>query len=132
LSYEPREQTTNDTLSIVEMVEEMGKARHYMDQSLLSCSDEAERTRLMAADRRFTYGEKMYQFLYHLVRTSMFFHQDKDILAKAEFAKTKQCADLLKQITDMANATCGANVQDAFQATQAVEAYTFFEEKYGE
>ncbi|MCK4888130.1 MAG: DUF4838 domain-containing protein [Planctomycetes bacterium] len=131
LTYEPKEMTTNDTLSIVEMLDEMDKARQYIDESLLSCSDEKEQARLMAAERRFDYGEKMYKFLYHLVRTSMFFHQDNDIVAKVEFAKAKIYADILKSITDMANVTCGGNIKNAFKATQAVEAYEFFEKKYG-
>ncbi len=38
--------------------------------------------------------------------------------------------DLLKQITDMANVTCADSVTDAFQATQSVEAYEFFEKMY--
>ena len=131
LKYEPQKLTTNDTLSILEMLDEMDKARTLIDQSLLTCSDEKEQERLMAADRRFDYGEKMYKFLYHLVRTAMFFHNDNDILAKVEFTKTKIYADLLKQITDMADVTCAGGVEDAFKATQAVEVYEFFEEKYG-
>jgi len=131
LTYEPTEMTTNDTLSIIEMLDEMDKARVYMDQSLLNCSDEKEQARLMAADRRFDYSEKMYNFLYHLVRTAMFFHNDNDTLAKVEFAKTKIYADLLKQITDMADVTCAGGVADGLKATQALTPYEFFEEKYG-
>lgn len=131
LTYEPKEMTTNDTLSIVEMLDEMDEARQYIDESLLICSDEKEQARLIAAEKRFDYGEKMYKFLYHLVRTSMLFHHDNDILAKVEFAKTKIYADLLKQITDMADVTAGSGYEDSFKATQAVEAYDFFEKKYG-
>ncbi len=56
---------------------------------------------------------------------------DNDVLARAEFAKTKICADLLEQITDMANVTGDGGPENAFQATQAVEAYELFAERYG-
>ena len=133
LKYEPNQLTANDTLSIVEMLNEMATARRYMDKSLLKCSNEKEQAGLIEADRRFDYGEKMYKFLYHLTRTSILFHKDNDELAKVEFAKTKVYADQLKQITDMANVTynSGPQEENGLKASQAVEVYEFFEMKYG-
>lgn len=132
LKYEPKELAVNDTLSIVEMLDEMAKARTFIDQSLLTCSDEKEQDRLIADERRFDYGEKMYKFLYHLTRTSILFHKDSDQLAKVEFEKVKIYADLLKQITDMANVTynSGSQEENGFKASQAAEVYEFFEKKY--
>lgn len=131
LHYEPRTATTNDTLSIVEMVDQMAQARTAMDEALLTCSDQTEQTRLLEANARLNYGRTMYQFLYHLVRTSMFFHNDNEVLARAEFAKARTYADQLEQIIDMANVTGGGGPENAFQATQAVEAYEFFADRYG-
>ncbi len=132
LHYEPQTATTNATLSIVEMVDEMALARKAMDEALLSCTDQTEQTRLLDANARVNYGLTMYRFLYHLVRTAMFFHSDNDVLAQAEFARTKIYADLLKQITDMANVTGGGGPPDGLGATQAVFVYDFFAEKYGQ
>ena len=131
LHYEPQASATNETLSIVEMVDEMAQARAALDKSLLACQDESERTRLLADNARLDYGRTMYQFLYHLVRTSMFFHQDDEVLARAEFDKARIYADLLRQITDMANVTGGGGPANALDATQAVAAYEFFEKRYG-
>ncbi len=131
LHYEPQTSATNETLSIVEMVAEMARAREAMDKSLLACGDEDERARLLADNARLDYGRTMYQFLYHLVRTSMFFHADKEVLARAEFAQVKIYADLLRQITDMANVTGGGGPANALGATQALAPYEFFEKKYG-
>ncbi len=131
LHYESKAMTTNDTLSIVEMTDEMSRARAAMDRSLLACDNADERTRLLADSVRLDYGHTMYQFLYHLVRTSMFYHADDEVLARAEFTKAKIYAEQLKQITDMANVTGGGGPENAFQATQAVEAYTFFTDRYG-
>jgi len=130
LHYEPRPSMTNETLSIVEMVGEMTQARAALDESLLACRNDDERTRLLADSARLEYGWTMYQFLYHLVRTAMFFHADDEVLARAEFARTKIFANVLEQITDMANVTAGGNPANALQATQAVAAYEFFAKRY--
>jgi hypothetical protein len=130
LSYEPKASTINDTLSIVEMCAEMAEARRCLDKSLLACRNDSERARLWADDKRLTYGETMYEFLYRLVRTSLFFHKNDDVSAKAEFAKTRIYADRLKGITDMANVTGGGKPENALQATQAMEVYEFFKNKY--
>ncbi len=132
LHYEPKASATNETLSIVEMVAEMARARAALDQSLLACRNDAERTRLLADNARLDYGQTMYRFLYHLVRTSMFFHKDNDVLAQAEFAKTKIYAEILKTITDMSNVTGGGGPDNALQATQAVAPYEFFLKRYGQ
>lgn len=132
LHYEPKAMTTNETLSIVEMVDEMALACKAMDQSLLSCRDTDERARLLADNARLEYGRTMYRFLYHLVRTAMFYHADDEVLARAEFARTRIYAEQLERITDMANVTGGGGPDNALKATQALAPYNFFAERYGQ
>ena len=114
------------------MVDEMALARKAMDQSLLACRDANERTRLLADSTRLDYGQTMYQFLYHLVRTAMFYHADDEPLARAEFARARIYAEQLEQITHMANVTGGGGPDNALKATQALGPYDFFAERYAE
>jgi len=133
LSYNKNNNLRNHALSVVEIMQQLRLARKYFDQSLLDCKDDIEMQRLIEDDKRLDYCEKMFNFIYHLVRTSTFFKQDNDVLARVEFKKTQQYAQLLRDITDVQYSTsCHADPKDGFEATRAQEAYKFFEEKYGD
>jgi len=132
LSYSKNNNSKNNALSVVEMMEELRLARKSFDESLLNCADKTEMQRLIEDDKRLDYCEKMYNYVYHLVRTSIFYKQDKDKLAKHEFAKTQQYAEMLKNITDVQYSTsCSADPKDGFKATRSEKVYEFFMEKYG-
>jgi hypothetical protein len=132
LSYGKNNNSKNNALSVVEMMEELRLARKFFNESLLNCADKTEMQRLIEDDKRLDYCEKMYNYVYHLVRTSIFYKQDKDKLAKHEFAKTQQYAEMLKNITDVQYSTsCSAAPKDGFKATRSEKVYEFFMEKYG-
>lgn len=128
LQYDARVPSIAPT--IVDMMESMAKARAALDEALLLCRDEAEQQRLLEDERRFDYGEKMYAFYYHLVRTALLYRDGRHELASAEFAKVEQYAEQLRQITDLVQvASSHANARDGFAATQGQAAFDFYKER---
>jgi hypothetical protein len=107
-------------------------ARKQIDAALIQCSDEKEKLRLIEDERRFAYGESMLNFFYRLVRTAMFHNRDNQVLAKHEFAMVKKHAEELKQVKDLIQvASEDSNDENGFTATQMVDVYELYDERYG-
>jgi hypothetical protein len=133
LRYEPNCSASNDGPDMVEMVDAMHLAEKNLHASLVSCADETERARLLEDAQRFAYGKAMVLFYYHLVRTAIFHHRSYELMARHEFQYVEHFAKELKQIKDLVQvASSHANAQDGLDATQAVNVYEFFKEKYGD
>ncbi|MFC1676142.1 DUF4838 domain-containing protein [Planctomycetota bacterium] len=131
LRYESTHRQLNDGPDFVEMVSGMQQARAEIDAALMQCGDEIEKLRLIEDERRFTYGESMVYFYYHLVRTAIFDRNADVVLARNEFKRVEQFAEILRSVTDLVYvASAHANARNGFEATQAIEAYEFFKEKY--
>ncbi len=130
--YDRYQPLTDDGVDLVEMKEYLAHARTDIDAALLGCSDDTEKARLLEDERRFAYGEAMYYFHYHLVRTALF-HRAHDVdRARREFADLERYAQELLGVTDLVNVSSShANSKNGLEATQAVDVYTMFREKYG-
>ena len=132
MHYEEYHPLTNDGADLTEMHDHIVAARKAIDRSLALCTDAAEKLRLIEDERRFTYGEAMFYFHYHLFRTAMFHREGKLQDARQEFASLDRYAEQLRGITDLVQvASSHANSKDGLDATQAVDVYTYFKEKYG-
>ncbi len=136
LHYETYHPEINDGPDIVDMIDELGIARKEINAAMLQCTDKTEQARLIDDDRRFTYGEAMVYFYYHLVRTALFHRRSEVIMAKHEFQNVEKYAEILRNITDLVAPLPGApmgdaNAKDGLEASQAVDVYNYFKNKYG-
>lgn len=131
LHYESFHPTLNDAPDVVEIMEAMRLARVEIDGALLECRNVTERLRLLEDERRFAYGEAMFGFLYHLVRTMTFHHQGDANMARAEFAAVERMADRLRSIVDLVQVSFRhANAKNGVDASQAEPAYNFLKKRY--
>lgn len=122
---------TNDGVDLLEMKEYMERARNDIDEALLRCGDETEKSRLLEDERRFSYGEAMYYFHYHLFRIVLFHRNHDEDMARREFADLERYAEILRGITDLVQVSSShANAQDGLDATQAGDIYVKFREMY--
>ena len=133
LKYNKYSPQLNDGPDVVEIMESMRLARKYIDQSLMLCSDKVEQSRLVEDEKRFAYGEAMYNFIYHLIRTGMFHHEGNSVMARTEFASVKLYAEELKKMIDVVNsASEDVNSKNGYEATQMTPIFDFFNAKYGQ
>jgi hypothetical protein len=122
----------NHGADILEMKKYMETARNNLDAALSASRNDGERARLLNDERRFVYGELMVDFHYHLFRTAMFHHAGDVANARRAFEALTQATEQLRSITDLVQVSSShANADNAFQATQAVDLYEFFNDKYG-
>ena len=130
--YEPYHPAINDGPDVVEIMDSMALARKYLDDSLIKCTDKTEQARLIEDERRFHYGELMFKFYYHIIRTAMFHHRSDITMAKREFAILKKYAEQLKEVVDLIQVSSeDAGDENGFKATKLVEVYEEFEKMYG-
>jgi hypothetical protein len=136
LHYEAYHPVLNDGPDIVEMIDELGLARKGIDAAMLQCTDKTVQARLIDDDRRIAYGEAMVYFYYHLVRIALLHRRSEVNMAKHEFLDVEKYAEILRNITDLVAPIPGfsngdANAKDGLEATQAVDVYEYFKQKYG-
>ncbi|HPS55004.1 MAG TPA: DUF4838 domain-containing protein [Sedimentisphaerales bacterium] len=130
--YDPYHPAVNDGPDVVEIMDSMALARKYIDDALIKCTDKTEQLRLIDDEKRFRYGELMFDFYYHIIRTAMFHHRNDEMMAKREFAILRQCAEQLKLIVDVIQvASEDANDENGFKASKLTEVYDEFEKMYG-
>jgi len=134
LHYEEYHPLANDGPDIVEIMEAMRQARQELEASLLTCRNDVEKKRLLEDERRFSYGEGVYNYYYHLIRTELFDGRGDEIQARDEFSKVEEQANKLKKIVDLVQVSSkDANAKDGFDAAtvRSLRAYEFFQKKYG-
>jgi hypothetical protein len=132
LHYESYHPVTNDGPDIVEMMESMRLARSKINAALSACTDPIEKARLVEDERRFAYGEAMYKFYYHLLRTTMFHRKGDKELARKEFIEVDRQADKLRDIIDLVNVTFRhASAKNGYEASYLQAAYELYKKKYG-
>lgn len=130
--YERTQSLTNDGVDLLEMKDYLEHARSDIDASLLHCADPTEKARLLEDERRFSYGESMFAFHYHLIRTALFHRARNEDSARREFADLDRAAEKLKNITDLVQvSSTHANAKDGLDATQAADVYEMFKGRYG-
>jgi hypothetical protein len=99
---------------------------------LSACTDPIEKARLVEDERRFAYGEAMYKFYYHLLRTTMFHRKGDKELARKEFIEVDRQADKLRDIIDLVNVTFRhASAKNGYEASYLQAAYELYKKKYG-
>jgi len=131
--YDPYHPVINDGPDVVEIMESMRLARKYLDDSLIKCTDKTEQQRLLEDEKRFHYGELMFNFYYHIIRTAMFHHRSDKTMAEHEFIILKRYAEQLKEVVDILQVSSeDAGDEDGFKATKLTEVYEEFEKMYGE
>ncbi|MBW8039811.1 MAG: DUF4838 domain-containing protein [Planctomycetes bacterium] len=132
LRYESYHPVTNDGPDIVEMMESMRLARGKINAALSACTDPVEKVRLVEDERRFAYGETMYKFYYHLLRTTMFHRKGDKELARREFIEVDRQADILRGIVDLVNVTFRhASAKNGYEASYLQAAYELYKKHYG-
>ncbi len=132
MKYEEYSPVTNDGPDMVEIVDHLRLARKEIDAALVQCRDEKEQARLIGDERRFAYGESMINFFYHLVRTAMFHNEGNTMMARHEFVLVKKYAEELKQVKELIQvASEDSNDENGFIATQMVDVYELYENRYG-
>jgi len=133
LKYDETHSQLNDGPDIVEMIDAMELAKKNLDQSLMDCKNLIEQQRLLEDKKRFDYGYAMYQYIYHMVRTSMFHKRADKLMAAREFKIVEKYADQLKNIVDVVNvASDHGDSPNGFEATQSVKQFNEFKKLYGE
>jgi hypothetical protein len=136
LHYEAYHPAINDGPDVVEIVDLMKQARKELDAAMLQCKDKTEEARLIEDEKRFSYGEDMVNFYYHLIRTALFHRAAEVASAKQEFQKAKYLAEKLRNTTDVVAPLPGtgrggdANAANGFEAAQVDNEYEYFRKKY--
>jgi len=133
LHYNEFHPTLNDGPDVVEMYEEVHKARKYLDKALLLCDDSLEQHRLLEDEYRFSYGEDMMEFYYHIIRTAIFHQKHKKEMARHEFQVLIPYANKLKGISDLVQVSYfDKNIVNGYDATYLTPVYEFFNRIYGD
>ena len=131
--YENYHPLTNDGPDLIEMMESMRLARGKINDALSACTDTIEKARLVEDERRFAYGEAMYKFYYHLLRTAMFHRKGNKEQARKEFVEADRQADKLRGIVDLVNvAFRHANAPNGYEASYLQGAYELYRKHYGQ
>jgi hypothetical protein len=132
LHYDEFHPMLNDGPDVVEMIDAMGFAKKYLDESLIKCNNSFEQKRLMEDKERFDYGYSMYMFIYHMIRTSVF-HKEGDIMMAAkEFSIVEMYAEQLRNMIFVAHSSStDGNAPNGLEATQIVNVFNEFRKLYG-
>jgi len=133
LHYEKHTPLLNDGIDVVEMMAELDRSRQALDATLLAARNSDEQLRLLEDEARFSYGEAMLRFFYHMVRVTMFHNEGSEALARREFESVERFAEKLRSVKELCLvASSHANASDGLEASQIVQAYEFMREQYGE
>jgi len=131
LHYDEYHPLLNDGPDLVEMIDGMELAKKYIEQSLIDCKDTIEQQRLVEDKNRFDYGYTMYQYIYHMVRTSFFHKKDDKMMAVREFAIVEKYAEQLKNMVDIVQVDYdNSKSLNGFEATQSVGVFNEFKKLY--
>lgn len=131
MHYEEYHPLLNDGPDVVEMMDAMELAKKYLDKSLMDCKDTLEQKRLLEDKDRFDYGYAMYQYIYHMVRTSIFHRKDDKTMAAREFAIVENYAEQLRKMVDIVMVGADSDKPNGFEATRSVELFNEFKKLYG-
>lgn len=132
LRYDSYHPITDDGPDVVDMVRSMQLARARIDAALQACTDRVEKARLLEDERRFAYGEAMFLFYYHMIRTAMLHRQGEKQLARTEFLDVERLARRLRTIVDLVQvASSHANAKNGYEASYLQGAYELYRKHYG-
>lgn len=133
LRHEPHHPVRNDGPDLGEMEAALGRARVGIDRALLLSRNKTESARLQEDERRFAYGEAMYRFYFHLVRTAMHHRAGNREDAAREFALVRELGEKLRTMVDVVQfAGLHASAANGYEATQAASAVEYFQNIYGQ
>lgn len=132
LHYAPYRPTTNDGPDLLEIRDSLARAREYLDQALIECTDTAEALRLMEDERRFSYAEATVAFRYHVARIRMLDQRHEESLARVEFGHLEREAAALRGFgRDMVETFLVEGEADGLIASRGSEKYRAFEARFG-
>jgi hypothetical protein len=129
--YNAHHPKNNDGRDMVEIDDFIIKARNEFERSLMQCTDPFEKGRLLEDQHRFTYGENTIHYFYHQIRTLILERQGKDVLAKQEFDRMQEYAELLKSYTHNPNYCPSAKTGFKCLGPETLDMHKRLEEKYG-
>lgn len=130
MKHEESHPLLNDAPDVVEIVCAMANAKMYVEQAIRECRDSVEMERLLEDNRRIEYGNTMYQYIYHMINTSIF-HKRGDVAnAIREFAQAKRYAGQLEQMVEIQQYAAHASSKNGFEATQSVPEFNEFKKLY--
>lgn len=133
VQYEHTEYLTNDGTDLTDMRQYMSVAHKALEAALVQCRDHSEEMRLREDEQRFTYGELMVAFHYHLYRTEMYDRAGNTEMARQEYGFLALAAERLREIVDLVQVSSShANAENGLDATMAADLYERFGEKYGQ
>jgi hypothetical protein len=132
LHYDEFHPLLNDGQDVTEMIEAMESAKRYLDKSLIDCSDDKEKQRLMEDRERFDYGYATYRYIYHLIRTSIFHKKKDEVMAAMEFALVEKYAAELREMVEVVQVSSEhANAANGLEAAGSVSVFNEFKKLYG-
>jgi hypothetical protein len=132
MHYDEYHPLVNDGPDVVEMMAAMDLAKKYLEQSLIDCKDNVEQQRLLEDSNRFEYGYAMYQYIFHMIRTSIFHKKGDKSMAIREFAIVEKYAEQLKNMVDIVQVSSDhANSPNGFEATNSMAVFNEFKKLYG-
>ena len=131
MHYDEFHPLVNDGPDVVQMIDAMEKAKAYLKQSLINCKEPAEKERLLEDRIRFDYGYAMYQYIFHMIRTSVFHKESDKKMAVIEFALVKKYAEQLRNMVDVVqSSSIHANAVNGLEATESVDVFNEFLKLY--
>ena len=132
LHYSRHECYLDNGPDVVEMLTEMDKARTALDATIAAASNSQVKARLAEDERRFAYGEAMYDFYNRMVLITQYHNAGETEKARGEWPEVKRLADVLENITDVANvAGSHGGSPNGLEASQITKAYQFMKKTYG-
>lgn len=133
MHYDEYHPLVNDGPDVVEMMDAMELAKKYIEQSLIDCKNSVEQQRLLEDVKRFEYGYATYQFIFHMIRTSVFHKNGDKSMAIREFAIVEKYAEQLKNMIDVVQSSGSfTSSPNGFEATTGYMApFNEFKKLYG-
>ena len=117
---------------VEDIAELMRDARAYLDSARAVPTDPIVRARIDDEERRFEYGEAMFDFWLGLIRVAAAHRAQNAAAARREWPAVENAATRLRAIHELVQvAASHANARGGLEASQVVPTYEFFRRLYG-
>jgi hypothetical protein len=117
----------DDAPGLDEIRSAVRSGRRAIDEALAGAPAGVERARLEEVERRFAYGESMWEFLDALIAVSEAERVGELDAARAEFGRLARARDALASITGLTDAASeDSNAANGYEATEMVDLFERF------
>ncbi len=131
LRFESHHPSLNDAPDVTDVRAALDRARRAVDSALAACRDPVERVRIEEDERRFGYGEAMFELYYQLIETARWHRLGRRAEALTAFARVEEQIEKLGRIVDLVQgAGAHADAADGFAASRLGEVCEFFRRQY--